>query len=125
MGIGETADRLTEIESAWERGDDGAVLAAFRDWGWRGDPLLESLFLELAIEDEERTWPIYRRWVKSNLSRSQYWRKEEMSEARTNLDLHEERRDAWITEGRYDRFDALLEKQWRIIVEEVENWETG
>src|SRR5258708_21035984 len=90
---GTLAEQLIKIEGAWENGDDETVLETLRGWGNINDDMIRLLITELANENEERTWPIYRKLVWENLHQSHLWRWEKVKQAHSVIKINEEMRD--------------------------------
>ena len=117
-GIGTTAQNMIQIERAWQARDDESVLDVIDNWGWDRDPFLETLFLDLADEDEERGWRLYRTWFRQKIDEDPTWYAEKVRHARERLELHEQLR-AGIKE---DRYVQLRIQQSRIMIEEWESF---
>jgi hypothetical protein len=110
------AENLIKIEKAWEEGDDGSILEIMRGWMDSHDPVLEDLVIDLAGEDEERAWSIYRQWVRERLEENIYWRTRTVDFAQNKLEWWEELSDR----NRESIISNLQAKMWKIIVEEGE-----
>lgn len=112
------ATNLIEVEKAWDQRDDKGLLEAICHWGWDEDPMLETLFIELALEDEERTWSVYRKWLNWKMQDNPAWRDKKVAHARGRLELYREISDQLNNTGKYGKTSALREKMWVIVVEE-------
>lgn len=124
--IGTLAQTMMEIEDAWLRGDDDQILKSIdeqQQWYRRDNPVLNSLFMSLAHENEERARPIFRRWIRARLRQDANWQ-EGVAFARSWIAMYDEIRDDLKAQGKYDEIAALSEKRWQIIVEEGEAYQS-